>query len=315
MAFLPANKYYSIDVKNNSNLLSISMPNWCRLIIILQLFIVYTYASIAKMYPDWLDLTVAKNLMASRKDYYIIGDIIQQQWFLYIIAYAGILFDLLIVPLLLWKRTRKWAFFASIFFHLFNSVVFQIGIFPYLSLAFTLFFFESKLIQKIFFKKKQLYDKDEVSIPKYTKPLLIFASIYFVVQFALPLRHWIIKDNVLWTEEGHRLSWRMMLRSKAGIINYKVVNKATGIATKVKLDDYLTPKQKRIASTKPDVIWQFAQKLKEIYKKNGIDISVFVDSKLSVNGKPYKQFINPKVDLAAIKWDAFKHNDWVLSAE
>ncbi|WP_316930169.1 HTTM domain-containing protein [Leeuwenhoekiella sp. MAR_2009_132] len=36
------------------------------------------------------------------------------------------------------------------------------------------------------------------------------------MQLELPLRHWIIKDDVLWTEEGHRLSWRMMLRSKGG---------------------------------------------------------------------------------------------------
>ena len=315
MAFLPAHKNYSIDVKNNPSLLSDSMPNWCRWIIILQLFIVYTYASIAKMYPDWLDLTVAKNLMAFRKDYWLIGTIIQQEWFLYLITYMGIIFDLLIVPLLLWKPTRKWTFFAAIFFHLFNSIVFQIGIFPYLSLAFILFFFEPKSIQKLFLKSKQFYKGDEVFIPKRKNVLLIIASIYFIVQITLPLRHWFIKDDVLWTEEGHRLSWRMMLRSKAGIITYKVVNKETGVITKIKLDDYLTPKQKRIASTKPDVIWQFAQRLKHIYKENGLDISVFVDSRLSVNGKQYKPFIDPEVDLAKVKWDAFKHSDWILPSE
>jgi len=315
MTVLPAHKHYSMDVKRHPGIRKNSMPQWCGLLIIMQLFIVYTYASVAKMYPDWLDLTVAKNLMASRKDYAIIGTVIQKEWFLYIIAYAGILFDLLIVPLLLWKRTRKWAFFLSIFFHLFNSIVFQIGIFPYLSLAFTLFFFEPKVIQKLFLKKKELYIKDEIIIPNYRKPLLIVASIYFIVQIGLPLRHWFIEDNVLWTEEGHRLSWRMMLRSKLGSISYKIVDKNTGNPIPVQLNDYLTPKQKRLASTKPDVIWQFAQKLKMDYAKQGRPISVFVNSRLSINGKPFKPFIDPEVDLAAIEWQALKHSDWILPSE
>jgi len=315
MCFLPANRYASLDVKNKSVPEKHDMPRWCVLLIILQLIIVYTYASVAKLYPDWLDLTVAKNLMAARKHYYIIGDVIQEHWFHYIIAYAGIAFDLLIVPLLLWKRTRKWAFFAGIFFHLFNSIVFQIGIFPYLSLAFTLFFFEPKTIRNIFLKKKPYYNGDAVEVPSYKKPLLIIASIYFIIQIALPLRHWVIQDDVLWTEEGHRLSWRMMLRSKSGLTTYKVVDKNTNETTIVKLNDYLSPKQKRIASTKPDIMWQFAQRLKKEYAKKGQDISVFVTSKLSVNGKSYKPFINSEIDLAAVKWDAFKHADWILPSE
>lgn len=315
MIILPANRYRSLDVKRKPSLMQNSMPRWCGLIIIVQLFIVYTYASIAKMYPDWLDLTVARNLMAVRKDYMIIGDVIQKEWFLYFIAYAGILFDLLIVPALLWKPTRKWAFFASIFFHLFNSIIFQIGIFPYLSLAFTLFFFEPEVIQKLFLKKKEFYAKGEVIVPNYKKQLLLLTSLYFIVQIGLPLRHWFIADDVLWTEEGHRMSWRMMLRSKLGSIRYKVVDKKTGNIIPVSLDDYLTPKQKRSASTKPDVIWQFAQKLKKDFGKQGTHISVFVDSRLSVNGKPFKPFIDPDTDLAAQEWEAFNHSDWILPSE
>ncbi len=315
MAWLPAHKNYSIDANRDPSIKSEAMPNWGRLVIILQLFIVYTYASIAKMYPDWLDLTVAKNLMHSRKDYFLIGDILQREWFLYILTYVGILFDLLIVPLLLWKKTRKWAFFASIFFHLFNSIVFQIGIFPYLSLAFIVFFFEPEIIQKLFLRKKEFYDKHEVILPKKKNIWMTVLSIYFIIQVILPIRHWFIKDAVLWTEEGHRLSWRMMLRSKTGIINYKIVDKNTGETTLINLDDYLTKKQKRIAASKADVIWQFAQRLHREYAKKGRDISVFVDSKISVNGKPFKQFIDSKTDLTEVKWDAFKHNDWILPSE
>ncbi|NMH88933.1 HTTM domain-containing protein [Flavivirga algicola] len=312
MVCLPAHRYASIDVKQNPKLKSLSMPHWCRLVIVLQLFIVYTYASIAKLYPDWLDTTVIELLMKGKAHYSLVGNVLQLKWLHYVLAYGGIVFDGLIVPLLLFKPTRKYAFMASIFFHLFNSFVFQIGIFPYLSLAFTLFFFEPKTIQKLFLKKKPFYSSNEVVIPKFKTPLLALFSIYFLIQIGLPLRHHFIEGDVLWTEEGHRLSWRMMLRSKIGRTSYRVKNKDSGKSTFISLDDYLTRKQRRSASTKPDVIWQFSQHLKQKFQNDGQEVAIYVDSKISVNGKPYKTLIDPGVDLANVEWDTFKHSNWIL---
>jgi vitamin K-dependent gamma-carboxylase len=312
MCVLPANKYFSLDVRQNPSLLKQSMPRWCSLIIIVQMTIVYTYASIAKIYPDWLDTTVMEMLMQSKKEYFVIGDLLQQKWLHHMLAYGGLLFDLLIIPLLLWKPTRKWAFISAILFHLFNSIVFQIGIFPYMSLALCVFFFPTKAIQKIFFKNKPFYDEAEEVIPNYKPFLVAVFGFYFMVQIGLPLRHWFIKDDVLWTEEAHRLSWRMMLRSKYGIAHYTIIDKETNEKTRVKLDDYLTKKQIGIASSKPDVIWQFAQRLKQKFETDGNTVEIYVDCRISVNGKPLKLLIDPKIDLASVKWDAFNHNDWIL---
>lgn len=315
MFFMPANTYASIDAKIKPELKRISMPKWCSFVFILQMFIVYTYGAIAKIYPDWLDVTVMELLMKSKQHYYIIGDLLQQKWMHYFLAYGGILFDGLIIPLFLYKPTRKFAFGISIFFHLFNSIVFQVGIFPYLSLAFALFFFEPKTIHNLFLKKKPFYNASDVIIPSYKKTLLVIFSLYFLLQLLLPLRHHVIKDDVLWTEEAHRMSWRMMLRSKYGLATYYVVDKKTNITTVVNLDDYLTKKQQRPATTKPDVMWQFAQHLKKIHKEKGQDISVFIDSKISINGKPFKKFIDSDVDLAAVKWEVFNHSSWILPSK
>ncbi len=312
MAILPANRYLSVDVKQSPSLKSSSMPQWCSYILILQMFIVYTYGSIAKLYPDWLDATVMELLMKRKQDYFFIGELLQNKIVHYFLAYGGILFDGLIIPLLLYKPTRKLAFFASIFFHLFNSIVFQVGVFPYLSLAFTLFFFEPETIQRIFFKKKSFYSANKIIIPSYKKPLLILFSAYFIIQIALPLRHWLIQDDVLWTEEGHRMSWRMMLRSKSGTINFKIKDKKTNQVIPINLRNYLSKKQMRIIATKPDVIWQFAQRLKNQYSKNGQEISVYADCFVSVNGKPFNRLIDPNYDLASVNWNAFKHSPWVL---
>jgi len=312
MVFLPAHKYASVDVKLNPEIKSYSMPQWCRWVIIIQLFIVYTYASVAKFYPDWLDTSVIKMMMEGKKHYVFVGDFLQQKWLHYVLAYGGILFDGLIVPLLLFKQTRKYAFIGSVFFHVFNSFIFQIGIFPYLALAFSLFFFPTEKIQKLFLKKKPCYTSGEISIPKLKTPLIIGFSIYFIIQIGLPLRHHFIEDNVLRTEEGHRLSWRMMLRIKSGQISYWVENKDSGKRTHIDLNKYLSTKQKRSASTKPDIMWQFAQLLKQDFKNKGQDVAVYINCKVSVNGKPYKTLINPDIDIANVEWDVFNHSNWIL---
>lgn len=315
MIFLPANKYLSVDANQNPGIKSNSMPRWSALILMFHMFLVYTYGSVAKLYPDWLDTTVLELLMKSKQHYYLIGDFLQQKWLHYFLAYGGILFDGLITPLLLIKRTRKWAFFASVFFHLFNSIVFQVGIFPYLSLAFALFFFEPKTIQKLFLKKKYFYDISEVIIPKNKTTLLVILTTYFIVQLLLPLRHHLIQDNVLWTEEGHRMSWRMMLRTKEGTANYKIIDKFNNKEIPINIKNYLSEKQIRVASVRPDIIWQFAQYLKKDFKAKGKNIEVYVDCSIKVNGKPLKQLIDPKVDLVAVKWSVFKHSAWILPSK
>ena len=137
-------------------------------------------------------------------------------------------------------------------------------------------------------------------------------SVWFVIQISLPLRHWFFQDDVLWTEEGHRLSWRMMLRGKSGRITFKVVEKGTSDTIFIDKNDYLSKKQLRAIATKPDMIWQFAQRIEEEYAEKGKEIEVYAEGKISVNGGPYKQLIDPKVDLAAEKWQHFQHHDWIL---
>ena len=312
MAFLPANRWFSLDAKINPSIKSSSMPRWVLLILILQVWIVYTFASVAKFYPDWLDASLPAILMSSKSHYWLIGDLLQKTWVHWAIAYTGILFDLLIVPLMLWKRTRVLGFMISVFFHLFNSIVFQIGIFPYMSIAFALFFFSPEILQKRFLPKKVVYSGNEVFIPKYKNVIIGVFSIYFLFQLGLPLRHWFFKDDVLWTEEGHRLSWRMMLRSKSGTLTVWVQDKASGVRQYYNFREILGDKQQGSVATKPDIMWQLAQKIKQIEADKGRDVAVYMDAKVRVNNGGYHNFTNPNIDLAAEKWHPLKHSEWIL---
>ena len=187
----------------------------------------------------------------------------------------------------------------------------QIGIFPFFALSFSLFFYDSETIRQLFLKKKPNVIEENTETLFYRKKVVIYLFIPFlVIQLLLPLRHYLIKGDVLWTEEGHRLSWRMMLRERNGFIIINIKNNKTG---KTSLYDYgsnLTEKQAKMLPTKPDFIWQYCQRIKKEYPEK--NISIYIDCKNSINKKEYKTLIDPKFDMAKAKWDYFGHNEWIV---
>ncbi|AZQ43502.1 HTTM domain-containing protein [Nonlabens ponticola] len=309
MIFLPAHKSASIDARVNPGLRKEHMSRWIYIFIITFIWIIYSYASIAKFYPDWIDGSFPRYLMSIRGKEW---SLLQETWAHEAIKYFGLLFDLLIVPLLLWKPTRWPAVIASIFFHLFNSIVFKIGIFPYMALSFLLFFFSVENVHKWFVWKKTFYAAGEIIVPKTRNWIIAGTTTFLLVMLLLPLRHWAIPGDVFWTEEGHRLSWRMMLRSRSGYATYTVVDKDSGERTRIRLSDYLSNKQKRAVQSKPDFMWQFAQKLKKEYAKNGQDVAVYVRAKVGINGRRPVPFTDPDIDLADTEWSHWNHHEWIL---
>lgn len=311
MCLLPANAYASVDSKIKPEVKRFTMPAWCSWIMIVQIAIVYFYASVAKLYSGWLDGSFTKGMLSKHAPDFL-KEFYAQEWFYLFIAYAGLAFDFLVVPLLLWKKTRNLAFIASVIFHIFNKAHLGIGIFPFLALSFIVFFYPPETIRKLFFWKKPI--ETSISSPSQEGKMLVRWILlpYLLLQILLPLRHYAIKGDVLWTEEGHRLSWRMMLRSRKGTTKFKVVDNKTQKTKIFKLKKILTPKQIRGMQSKPDMIWQTAQKIKERYARMGKDVSVYADSKVAINHGEPRILINPDIDLGKAKWNYFWHNDWIL---
>lgn len=313
MLFLPANQYASLDAKRNPSIKSLSMPQWCSWVMIAQIAILYFFATIAKFYPGWLDGSFTRLLFVNNP-FEVIKQVVEHPSFHLFIAYSGILFDLLIVPLLLIRKTRTMAFFAAIFFHLFNAIFLHIGIFPFFALSFTVFFYPPDFMRKIFFKRKPILEETEINYE--TKLTLLWFFIpYFIIQLALPIRHWFIPHDVLWTEEGHRLSWRMMLRSRQAITHFRIIDKETDDLILYDYRKNLSDKQQNFVAANPDGIWQMAQIIKKEFADKNQDVSIFVDSQVSINGGMYQQFIDPNVDFATAKWNYFGHDEWILIPE
>ena len=95
LIFLPANRYASLDVKQDRVKEENTMPYWISFLFIIQIAIVYIFASIAKLYPDWLDGTFTRNLLADSTKVIALKKLFLHKWFFMFIAYMGILFDLL----------------------------------------------------------------------------------------------------------------------------------------------------------------------------------------------------------------------------
>ena len=313
MMVVPANAYASLDSRINPETKRYSMPAWCIYIFVVQIAIVYFFASVAKLYPDWMNGRFTAFMLLKYKSPYI-------TWFSkshaahLLIAWGGILFDMLVVPALLYKKTRRMAALASVVFHCFNFFTLKIGIFPFLSLSYLIFFYPPETVRRFLLPGKRALTDDELNIPIATskKLLYYFFAPYFILQIALPLRHHFIKGDCLWTEEGHRLSWRMMLKSKKATALFTVKDKATNTVAVYNLKKLLTNLQIKNMAYKPDMIWQTAQLIKKEYAAKGHDVEIYVTAKVSLNRHPAKLLIDPETDMAQAKWNYFKHNEWIL---
>lgn len=305
----PANADRSRDARRNPALRRRTCPRWCLTIFILQTAIVYVYAAIAKLDLDWLQAKPMAIWLYDRRDYYL-GPLYQLEWFKYAVAWGGLFFDAAIVPLLLWQRTRWLAVGLSVFFHLFNSYTFRIGVFPYLALCLLVFFFPGERVGAVFLRRTPAVEPAPApGSPRVLVPL----ALYFLVQVLLPLQHWWFPGNVNWTEEGQRMSWRMMLRTKDGSIHFIVKDPESGKQWREHPSKRLTRKQTDRIATRPDMIWQFVQRLKHEYRERGIDpVEIYAVSSVSLNGRPRQPLVDPDYDLAKAEWHYFSGDEWIV---
>lgn len=320
LCFLPLNATFSIDSfkKQKSNEF---VPSWTVDSIKLLLGIVYFYAGLAKLNSDWLfRAQPLKTWLSTKTNLPVIGQFMNDTWFHYTMSWSGALYDLTIPFLLLIKKTRPFAFFLVVVFHVFTRILFNIGVFPYIMICATLIFFSSethekflKGIAKIFNLKKTISEVEKYYQPKMKKEILTVLALFFVVQLSFPFRYALYPDELFWTEEGYRFSWRVMLMEKTGYTNFRIKNLNTGNSFIVKNDYFLNAFQEKQMQTQPDFIVEYAHFLGKHYKEEleEENIGVFVEGYMSVNGRLSQPFIDPKVDLLIVN-DSFAHKDWIL---
>ena len=319
MIFLPCSTYFAVDSGKN-----IKIPQWTIDSLKFLIIIVYIYAGLAKINSDWLiHAQPLKIWLRAKYTIPIIGEtLLQKNFSYYLFSWGGMLYDCIIPFLLIFKKTRNFAFFMVIVFHVMTRILFPpIGMFPYIMIFSCIIFFDSGLHKKILdfirsiFRLKITNNEKFISDPmsfmrkKVVIPILL---VFFIVQILSPLRSILYPGELFWTEQGYRFSWRVMLIEKAGYTTFKVVDNSTNKFQLIDNMEFLTPFQEKQMSFQPDMILEYAHYLGDSFKKRGFnDVSVYADSYVTLNGRPSKRFIDPEVDLYKQKND-LKHKIWII---
>lgn len=136
------------------NLASGEVPWWSVLLFRAQLFLVYFYAAVVKMNPDWfmgepirmwfskrlIAEPLAKALSPEAMDRFF--TILGNEFAVYVFIVGGLVFDLSIGVLLCVRRTKLFALVLVLLFHFTNYWIFNIGAFPVMGFTATLIFLD-----------------------------------------------------------------------------------------------------------------------------------------------------------------------------
>lgn len=328
LCFVPAHRAFSVDAWRRPALRSDSLPAWCTWLLRFQVTVVYVYAGLAKLTTDWLLHAQPLNIwLSARTSLPLVGPLLEERWVAYGAAWAGFLFDTTIAAFLLHRRLRPFAYVVVVGFHAATSVLFPIGMFPFIMVTAALVFFEPSWPRRMGARLASLAGRvraPSASVPSLaparTSPgwkarvALGAAVAYGLIQVLVPLRTHLYGGNVLWHEQGMRFSWRVMAREKNGSVLFVVRQPATGREWHVPPRQYLTRLQEREMSGQPDLILQLAQRIARDFEAAGKGpVEVRADARVSLNGRPSELFLDPEVDLAR-EADGLAPKGWIRPA-
>jgi vitamin K-dependent gamma-carboxylase len=342
MILIPTHRWLSVDSWIWPRRASQLAPTWALWLLRFQIAVPYTYGGIAKLNADWLQGEPVRMWLRGSASTPYIGPWLASEWGVALIAYGGLLFDLAIVPMLFWRRTRLLAFGMAIIFHVTNAHLFTIGIFPWFMIAATLLFFSPGWPRIVWQRLSVLLPRGRSepaagpaaptlapapapAVPPSPSPasswsgpgrgaqlLVAFLGVYVAVQLLLPFRHLLYPGDVAWNEEGHRFSWRMKLRDKSHQIVYYAFSPSTGRTWTLRPRDYLSTRQENSMDGRPDMVLQLAHWMADDIRGRGYaDVQIYVRAMTSLNGRARQDLIDPHVDLTTRHrsiWPA----DWVL---
>jgi vitamin K-dependent gamma-carboxylase len=316
MVLLPVNGFWSLDAKLGRTPASDVVPAWVVWMLRFQIGVPYFFGGVAKLNGDWLRGEPLRMWMAVRTDVEPFHTLLTNASVIWFMVYGALLLDLLVVPLLLYRKTRLAAYVVVCGFHFINVWLFGLYIFPWLMMAATLIFFPPdwplRLLQR--FGSAEETDGESATVAPLGSPtppptwtlLPTILVLWVVLQSLIPLRHIAIEGSSSWTEEGHRFAWHMMLRDKSGTARFTLTD---GEHTwTVDPADLLTKDQLRELAWYPEHLVQFAHHLSSVH--GGAEVRA--DTSVSLNGRDPQPIVDPTIDLAAVPTTWWGHAPWIV---
>ncbi len=312
MSAMPLNGLWSLDARWFPSVRRQTFPAWCTAALRFQVGVVYCFAALAKLNEDWLVFGAPLHLwLSARASVFPWLSSPAAAWFA---SWAGFLFDASAPLFLSFNRTRPFAYAAVITFHVTTSLLFPIGMFPFIMMASTLAFFSSSWPRALLRRWRAVAPVAELPGRPVSSAALALLVGYGVVQVALPLRTHVFGGDVSWHEQGMRFSWRVMTREKNGVVTYVVREPSTSREWHVSPRDYLTGVQERELAVQPDLILQLAHHIGDDFASRGHrDVEVRAETSVSLNGRQSSPLVDPTIDLLTLK-DGVLARGWVTVA-
>lgn len=314
LVVLPAHRALSVDAWLFPRLRSQVAPAWALWLLRLQLAIPYFYGGLAKLESDWLQGYPLGMWLKRRSDLPWIGPVLTQDWAGVLFSYGGMVLDLLVVPLLLWKRTRWIAYIGIVLFHLLNSVLFDIGIFPWLMIGATLVFFPSEWPRRLLRLPALSAEGNSmpITLPGRQNLVVGMLGVYVVWQLLLPFRALLYPMPAIWSEEGHHFAWHMMLREKDVGLRFYIRDSRTGKGGVVDVSSFLTERQMSRMGKDSDMILTFVHFLRDHFRAHGQGtLQIRVLALVSLNGRKPQLMLDPDFDYAQVE-RTWWHQPWIL---
>ncbi|TWU55448.1 HTTM domain-containing protein [Rubripirellula reticaptiva] len=309
LVFLPVSGQWSVDRKLGIQRPSETCWRWQIWLVRFQIGIPYTFGAIAKLNGDWFRGQPAQLILRNQdagagRTWADIPGMVD------LFVYGGFGYDLMVVPMLLWRPTRWVAVVMSIGFHLTNAMTLTIGVFPWFMLATLVVFFPPETLRRRLrlFLGNDSHDELEdtppaaVSISRVTRFAIGAAILYAMIHCLLPIRPALFPGDSNWNERGHRFAWRMMLRNKQALTHYLVVDRNSDDFLFVPSTTVLTGYQAQRADHHPELIRQTAVAISEAAAELGVpENRVYALALVSLNGRRPKPMVDPYVDLTEVQ--------------
>ena len=253
-----------------------------------------------------------------------------------IVHWFAAVFDLTLAFLLIYKKSRPVATLFAVAFHLMNSCLFEIGMFPWVCLVELPLFYDNKWPYTFWRKLKfstisdneksaeQIFYVNDTNVTskrtlkeKFTTSLIL---IYCCLQLFLPFSHFITTGFNNWVDGIYGYSFDMMMQQwNPSLISIKIVDNNNQnqhfIEPLAFTDTYRWTQY-------PDLAFQYAQCIKENLRSDfhenpksvlsSTNFSIYFDIWLSLNGRFQQRIYDPKVDLGIAKWHPFKKPSFTL---
>jgi hypothetical protein len=320
LVVLPLGRVSSLDARRNPGAPAAPFPTWALWALRAQVALVYFFGGVAKLKSDWLlSAQPLKLWLSASPDFPVLGALLDQDVVAYAFSWAGAVFDLCIVGFLCLARTRLLAFTVLVLFHGATGLLFNLGLFPWLMTLSALIFFPPswprRVAQLVGWPSTEPQPEVHSSA---ARPRLgavsLGVGVFLALQVVLPFRYLAYPGNVLWTEQGFRYSWNVMLMEKSGSAELTVRDAVTQRTWRVQPRDELTRYQAKALAASPEMLLFYAHHLAARFRAQGVmKPQVFVEAYASLNGRPSALLVDPRVDLAS-EHESLAPKTWLMPA-